>query len=80
MWNTVFRAMWQFLPSAALDLIKYIPTREYFRFRETLKVVNRVAKELIDEKAAVSLSGDKSRKDIMSVLGQHHLFTPGGKH
>ena len=71
----VFRAMWKYIPNPILELVKYIPSREYARSRDMLGVVNRVSKQLIDEKAAALLDGDKSRRDIMSVLGTTNLLS-----
>ena len=53
--------------------MQYIPTREYTRFRHTLQVINKVSKQLIDQKSEDLLSGDKSSKDVMSVLGESNL-------
>ena len=47
----------------------YIPTKEYSRFRRTLRVVNRVSKQLIAEKRAALLAESTSSRDIFSVLG-----------
>ena len=70
----LFQALWPYLPDTLLEYVRYIPTREYARFRRTLNLINRVSKELIDHKSA--LSEDKSSKDVMSVLGASLLFLP----
>ncbi|GJE88905.1 cytochrome P450 [Phanerochaete sordida] len=67
-WSTIFRALWKFLPDWLLRYVRFIPTREYTRFRHTLNVINKVSKSLIDQKAADLLAGDKTSKDVMSVL------------
>ena len=68
-WNIIFRAMWRYLPTALLDLVDYIPTKEYTRFRRTTKIINKVSKQLIDEKTDALLAGDMTGKDAMSILG-----------
>ncbi len=68
-WNALFRASWSYLPNFLLDLVDYIPTREYKRFRHTTKVINKVSKRLIEEKTEALLSGGKTSKDVMSILG-----------
>lgn len=69
-WNTIFQAVWAYLPQALLDYIRFIPTREYSRFLQSLKVVNKVSKTLIEQKSDMLLHGDKTSKDMMSVLGK----------
>ncbi|KIP03775.1 hypothetical protein PHLGIDRAFT_129943 [Phlebiopsis gigantea 11061_1 CR5-6] len=66
LWNTVFQALWPYLPDGLLEYARYIPTREYTRFRQTLKLINKVSKQLIDHKSGQS--EDKSSRDVMSVL------------
>lgn len=61
------------MPESVLNLVPYLPTREYKRFKQTLGIINRASEQFIAEKAAASLAGDKTRKDIMSILGQSHL-------
>lgn len=72
-WNTVFRALWGYVPAALLNFVKYLPTREYARFRRTLGIINRESERLVTEKSAGLLAGDKSAKDIMSILGRSRL-------
>ncbi|KAF7791574.1 hypothetical protein EIP86_002590 [Pleurotus ostreatoroseus] len=67
-WNTLFRASWKYLPTFVLDFVDYIPTREYKRFRHTTKVINKVSKQLIEEKTEALLSGGQTSKDVMSIL------------
>ena len=58
------------MPQFLLDYTKLIPTRENKRFRQTSKVIDAVAKELVDEKGQALLAGDQSSRDIMSVLSE----------
>ncbi|THG97108.1 hypothetical protein EW026_g4830 [Hermanssonia centrifuga] len=67
-WNTLFRSFWRHMPSALLEYVGYIPTREYTRFRKAMQVIGRVSKQLIDEKTKSYSDGDDTRKDAMSVL------------
>ena len=81
-WNTLFRASWKYLPTFVLDFVDYIPTREYKRFRHTTKVINKVSKQLIEEKTEALLSGGQTSKDVMSILGASpsHLPCPADSH
>lgn len=63
--------MWYFLPRPLLDLVHYIPTKEYTRFRRCKLVVDKVSKQLVDEKREALLAESKSNRDIFSVLGMH---------
>lgn len=73
-WNTVFQAFWAYIPDSILEYVRYIPTREYARFQYTLKVINKVSKQLIDQKSEELLAGGKTTKDVMSVLGKQHCY------
>ena len=75
-WNTLFRASWKYLPTFVLDFVDYIPTREYKRFRHTTKVINKVSKQLIEEKTEALLSGGQTSKDVMSILGASPSHLP----
>ena len=61
-----------------LKFVKYIPTKDHTRFRRMLKVINKYAKDLIDEKTEAVLAGKgDNKKDIMSILGtSHRRFHP----
>lgn len=67
-WKELFQASWRYLPDWLTDYVEYVPTREYKRFRRTLKIIGRIAKDLIDKKASVSSEDDKASKDVMSIL------------
>ncbi|KAH9942950.1 PAH-inducible cytochrome P450 monooxygenase PC-PAH 1 [Amylocystis lapponica] len=65
----LFRSLWKYIPDRLLRLIVYLPGREYRRLRHTLLVINRISRQLIEEKTEACLSGkDENRKDIMSIL------------
>lgn len=68
-WKTIFQASWKYLPTWLTNYVEYVPTREYIRFRRTLKIIGRIAKDLIDKKASESCEDDKKSKDVMSILG-----------
>ena len=59
------------MPESILENIRYIPTREYQRFRHTERIMNAVSKRLIEEKSQALLAGDQSSRDIMSILGKN---------
>ena len=71
MWNILFQATWSLLPEPLLYYIRYLPTREYKAYRSTLSVMDKIAAQLIEERTRDFAAGDpdKSRKDVMSVLG-----------
>ena len=81
LWMILFRASWKWLPHRLLNLVGYIPTREYKRFRHTRKVVDKVSTVLVENaiEEAKSVEIEKGRKDVMSVLGEslRSLFVTG---
>lgn len=58
------------MPDWMLYYVRHIPTREYARFKHTLRIINKVSKELIDQKSEDLLTDDKSDKDVISILGE----------
>lgn len=74
-WDLLFKALWRYIPTPLLQLSEYIPTREYRRFRDFKKLTQRIAKELVDEKAHAVVPADSAR-DVMSVLGTFHMSRP----
>ncbi|KAH7925485.1 cytochrome P450 [Leucogyrophana mollusca] len=66
-WDLLFKALWPYLPASVLSLIKYLPTKEYKRFRDYLHTAFRTGKGLIEQKASGT---EKGSKDIMSILVQ----------
>lgn len=73
--DLLFKAVWKFIPDNVLQLVQYIPSREYRRFRNFLNLAKKIAKDLVQEKASVTAKGDK---DIMSVLGSDLFRSWGG--
>lgn len=59
----VFKSTWRYLPEPLLHLFRYLPGREYTRFRHYLDFVRATAREVLDKS---ELSGNG--KDIMSIL------------
>ncbi|KAH9989045.1 cytochrome P450 [Russula compacta] len=59
----VFRESWNFIPELLLKYARYVPAREYRRFRSFLDYIRNFARGLIEESKA---KGDG--KDIMSLL------------
>lgn len=57
-----------------LEYVDRIPSREYKRFRHTIQTMNKVSTQLIQDKTENLLTGDKSNKDIMSVLGKLYIL------
>ena len=67
----IFRHFWKYIPMPILKYVQYIPTKEHVRFRQTLKVINNFARELIEQKTEAVLAGkNENKKDIMSILGR----------
>lgn len=61
--EALFKYFWRYLPEPILDLLVYLPRREYRRFRNYLKGVREVARDIV-RKSIVKGDG----RDIMSVL------------
>ncbi|KAN0138914.1 cytochrome P450 [Lactarius tabidus] len=59
----LFRYFWRYLPEPILDLLIYLPRREYRRFRRYLSGIREVARDIV-RKSIVKGDG----RDIMSVL------------
>ena len=78
-WLTVFQATWNWLPGVVLDYVRYLPMREFTRFRKTLDVFHSVGKKLVEEKGEALLSGDQRSRDIMSILGEALFETYPGR-
>ncbi|KAH7920396.1 cytochrome P450 [Leucogyrophana mollusca] len=69
-WDLLFKASWRYFPASIRSLIKYLPTKEYRRFRTFLRLAFRTGKRLIEEKATDT---EKGSRDIMSILVQSNL-------
>ncbi|OJT07986.1 Cytochrome P450 4F5 [Trametes pubescens] len=65
----LFRHLWRYIPMPILAFVQYVPTKEHIRFRRTLKVINKFARDLINEKTEAVLAGkNENKKDMMSIL------------
>ena len=62
-YDLVFKESWHFIPEPLLDYVRYVPAREYRRFRYFLDYIRTFARGLIKE-SKIKGGG----KDIMSVL------------
>jgi len=62
-WDVVFRSIWRFLPPSILYYLRYIPSREYTRFRHYQNFIRDYARGLISK---TETKGEG--KDVMSVL------------
>ena len=61
--DALFKAFWRYLPEPILDLLVYLPRREYRRFRHYLSGIREVARGIVRRSI---VKGDG--RDIMSVL------------
>ena len=61
--DVLFKCFWRYLPKPILDLLVYLPRREYRRFRRYLGGIREVARDIV-RKSIVKGDG----RDIMSVL------------
>ncbi|KDQ23674.1 hypothetical protein PLEOSDRAFT_1048605, partial [Pleurotus ostreatus PC15] len=66
-WDVLFKALWRYIPLPILQLVEYMPTKEYRRFRQFRNVCRSVAKQLI-----ILVRNDiriaKPKRDLMNVL------------
>ncbi|TFK96159.1 cytochrome P450 [Pterulicium gracile] len=61
--------LYPYFPQRLLNLVQYMPTREYTRFRHFVELAKNTAREHIKEKADVILMEDeKENKDVLSLL------------
>lgn len=67
--DLLFKGLWRYIPTSILQYVEYIPTKEYIRFRAFRKLAKSISKELIEEKASISMA-DSGSRDVMSVLGE----------
>jgi cytochrome P450 len=61
--DLLFNALWRYTPKPLLDLVQYVPTGKYSRFRRHVKFMRDFSRGMI-EKSMIKDDG----KDIMSVL------------
>ncbi|KAF4581513.1 hypothetical protein EYR38_002842 [Pleurotus pulmonarius] len=66
-WDLLFKALWRYIPPPILQVVEYIPTKEYRRFRNFKALAKRIGKELIEQKADGAIAEGSSR-DMLSVL------------
>jgi cytochrome P450 len=64
-WDIVFRSLWKYFPSSALWFLRYLPSREYTRFRRYQDFIRNFGRGLIKQTEANS---EGNGKDVMSVL------------
>ncbi|KAL4255425.1 cytochrome P450 family protein [Pleurotus pulmonarius] len=78
-WDLLFKSAWRYIPTSILQLVEYMPTKEYRRFRRFRKLCRGVAKALIRENTGATHSdvdrdfGENSagsRRDFMSVMAR----------
>jgi alkylphenol/PAH-inducible cytochrome P450 monooxygenase len=61
--DALFKSFWRYLPESVLDLLVYLPRREYRRFRHYLGGIREVSRGIVRRSI---VKGDG--RDIMSVL------------
>jgi hypothetical protein len=61
--DALFKSFWRYLPEPILDLLVYLPRREYRRFRNYLSGIRGVSRGIVRRSL---IKGDG--RDIMSVL------------
>ncbi|KAH8998345.1 cytochrome P450 [Lactarius hatsudake] len=66
--DVVFKALWHYIPQPILHFVRYLPSREYRRFRSYSDYMRGFARGLIKESI---VKGDG--KDVMSVLLRANL-------
>ncbi|KAF7421226.1 hypothetical protein PC9H_011747 [Pleurotus ostreatus] len=69
-WDILFKALWRYIPLPILQLVEYMPTKEYRRFRQFRNVCRSVAKQLITHNASKmdTFPEVKPKRDLMNVL------------
>jgi cytochrome P450 len=61
--DALFKSFWRYFPEPILDLLVYLPRREYRRFRNYLSSIREVSRGIVRKSI---IKGDG--RDIMSVL------------
>ena len=64
-WDIVFRSLWKYFPPGMLWFLRYLPSREYRRFRNYQEFMRQFGRKLIDQ---VQVDTKGQGKDVMSVL------------
>jgi cytochrome P450 len=62
-YDFIFKRLWCYIPGLLLDLVQYLPTSQYRRYRNYLAFMRNFSQGMI-EKSIIEGDG----KDIMSVL------------
>ncbi|KAH9035932.1 hypothetical protein EDB85DRAFT_822342 [Lactarius pseudohatsudake] len=68
-YDFVFKTLWNYIPGLLLDLIQYMPTFRYRRFRRYSAFMRNFSRGII-EKSVIEGDG----KDVMSVLLRENAF------
>lgn len=69
--DILFKAIWNHVPEFFLHYVEYFPTREYARFRHTLRVLGQCAEQLIAQKKRDPLVMEGGRPhDALSICGE----------
>ncbi len=66
----VYRGLWQYLPEAALKLIKYTPARVYRRLSNLNEMFKDIGRPLYHSNASEGSASHEGKRDVMSVLGE----------
>jgi hypothetical protein len=61
--DLIFKSTWRYIPEFLLRYVRYLPTREYHRFRTYLDYAREFSADIIEKNAT---KGDEN--DLMSVL------------
>jgi hypothetical protein len=62
-YDILFKSIWRYIPEPILDLVRYLPTREYRRFLRFTRFMRKFSQGMIEKS---TIQGDGN--DIMSVL------------
>lgn len=64
-WYIIFRTLWDRIPADVLWLLRYLPNREYRRFRTYLNYIRKFGQGLISQ---TQVDTEAAAKDVISVL------------
>jgi len=62
-YDILFKSIWRYIPEPILDLVRYLPTREYRRFLRFTRFMRKFSQGMLEKS---TIQGDGN--DIMSVL------------
>ena len=71
-WQMVYRGFWQFLPESARKLIGYTPLYAYRRMHNLNEMFKGIGRTLFQSDAADEFAAREGKRDVMSVLREHH--------